>query len=71
MQGCNLSTTFFNIYIDKLLEKIREENIGGIKIVGIFMQMLNFVDDIAMVVENKEDLNAKNNEWHIQRILQK
>jgi len=56
-----LSPTLFNLYIDKALEIIREENIGGIEISGMFVQMLNFIYDIAMVVEN-EDLNAKKNE---------
>jgi len=34
-QGCNLSPTLFNLYIEEALKEIRKENIGGVKIGGI------------------------------------
>jgi len=43
------------LYIEKALKEMREENIGGIKIGGMFVQMLCFSDDIAVIAENEED----------------
>jgi len=34
-QGCNLSPTLFNLYIEKTLKDLREQDIGGIKIGGM------------------------------------
>lgn len=33
-QGCNLSPTLFNLYIENTLKQLREDEIGGIKING-------------------------------------
>ncbi|KAL4135344.1 hypothetical protein QTP88_006959 [Uroleucon formosanum] len=33
-QGCNLSPTLFNVYIENTLKQLREDEIGGIKING-------------------------------------
>jgi len=50
-QGCNLSPTLFNLYIEEALKEIRKENIGG-----ILVQMLRFADDIAVIGESEEDI---------------
>lgn len=55
-QGCNLSPTLFNLYIEEALKEIRKENNGGVKIGGILVQMLRFADDIAVIGESEEDI---------------
>lgn len=55
-QGCNLSPTLFNLYIENTLKKLREDEIGGIKINDMLVQMLSFSDDIALIAESDEAL---------------
>ncbi|XP_025406672.1 uncharacterized protein LOC112680706 [Sipha flava] len=55
-QGCNLSPTLFNLYIENTLKQLREEKNGGIKINGMLVQMLRFADDIALIAESEEAL---------------
>jgi len=40
-QGCNLSPTLFNLYIEEVLKKIREKGICGIRVNGMLIQMLS------------------------------
>ncbi|KAF0761648.1 Retrovirus-related Pol polyprotein LINE-1 [Aphis craccivora] len=55
-QGCNLSPTLFNQYIENTLKQLREDEIGVIKINGMLVQMLRFADDIAFIAESEEVL---------------
>lgn len=59
-QGYNLSPLLSNIYIEETLKEVRKENIGGVKIRGILVQMLRFADDIAEVRESEEDITNMN-----------
>ena len=55
-QGCTLSPTLFNLYIEKALEVILEkndENVGG---VGV--DFLRFADDVAVIAETEEELTT-------------
>ncbi|VVC32495.1 Reverse transcriptase domain [Cinara cedri] len=54
-QECNLSPTLFNLYIEQVLKDLRYEDIKGIKIGGILVQMLQFAEDIAMIADSKEN----------------
>jgi len=48
----NLSPTLFNLYIEKALKDLRDQNMGGIKVNGILVQPLRFADDIAMIADS-------------------
>ncbi|KAL4082173.1 hypothetical protein QTP88_005266 [Uroleucon formosanum] len=55
-QGCNLSPSIFNAYIQEAIDIIREKIQLGIKINGRKIDMLRFADDIAVIAENEEEL---------------
>jgi len=55
-QGCNLSPTLFNLYVENTLKKLREKEIGGIKINGMLVKILRFADDISMIAESEDEL---------------
>lgn len=60
-QGCSLSPTLFNAYIQKGLDEVRErmQNKGrGVVIHGEKIDMLRFADDIAVVADNEEELTT-------------
>ncbi|XP_025417940.1 uncharacterized protein LOC112688792 [Sipha flava] len=55
MQGCNLSPSIFNAYIQEAIN-IREKIQLGIKINDRKIDMLRFADDIAVIAKNEEEL---------------
>ncbi|VVC30385.1 Endonuclease/exonuclease/phosphatase,Reverse transcriptase domain [Cinara cedri] len=55
-QDCNLSPSIFNAYIQEAIDIIREKIQVGIKINDRKIDMLRFADDIAVIAENKEEL---------------
>lgn len=61
-QGCSLSPYLFNLYVQKAIDRVREEVNLGLPIHGERIDMIRFADDIALMTESEEDL---------QRILNK
>jgi hypothetical protein len=57
-QGCSLSPLLFNIYeyIEQAINEYKEYCIG-IKVNGMRIQMLKFVDDIAIIAQDEINLN--------------
>lgn len=55
-QGCNLSPILFNLCIEKALNEIEGENIGGVKIGEILVRMLRFTFDISVITKSEQDL---------------
>lgn len=55
-QGCSLSPCLFNIYVQKAIDRVREEFVTGVNIHGDKVDMIRFADDIALITENEEDL---------------
>ena len=58
-QGCPLSPTLFNIYVEQPIKEIREtllRNKIGIKVGGEIISFLRFADDIALLANNEHDL---------------
>lgn len=55
-EGCNLCliTTVFILYIENGLKKLREKDIGGIKINEMLVQVLHFTDDVAVIASEEE-----------------
>ena len=56
-QGDTLSTTLFAIYINGLVEKIKNLSCG-VDIAGYNVSILLYADDIALVAESEENLQA-------------
>jgi len=54
-QGCTLSPSIFNAYIREAIDITRKKMHLDIKLNGRKIYMLRFVDDIAVVAENKKD----------------
>ena len=64
-QGCILSPSLFNIYIDGLVKKIKASGVG-IDIGDHIISVLLYADDLALISESEEDLQSLLNilyEW--------
>jgi hypothetical protein len=56
-QGCSLSPTLFNIYIDDMIKKWKPTINPGIKLPGnIYLNSLLYVDDLTIIQTNEDDL---------------
>lgn len=53
-QGCTLSPSIFNLYVQEAENKVREEIEVGIRINSERIDMLRFVDDIAVMTDNED-----------------
>ena len=62
-QGCLLSPTLFNLFINGLIEEIKKLSLG-VKCGELFLALLMFADDIALVAETEEDLQCMLNALH-------
>jgi hypothetical protein len=58
-QGCPLSPTLFDIYIDKLEYCLEYAGFTSLNLTGIFIIFLIYVDDIVLMVMNPYDLGRK------------
>ena len=55
-QGCLLSTTLFNIFLERIMSDALEEHVGKVSIDGRNITNLRFADDIDALAE--EELEA-------------
>ena len=55
-QGCCLSPTLFNIYMEDMVRKCWERN-KGVKIGGRSVKSVRFADDMIIFAENTQELN--------------
>ncbi|KAJ4435693.1 hypothetical protein ANN_18309 [Periplaneta americana] len=51
-QGCPLSSTLFNIYLENVVKNCFQ-NMGGVKVGGRKIKCIRFVDDMALLAEEK------------------
>ena len=57
-QGCFLSPTLFNIFLERIMSDALEENDGKISIGGRNITNLRFADDIDALAEEEQELEA-------------
>ena len=55
-QGCILSPTLFNLFLERILNDALENFEGGIKCGGLTINNLRFADDIDLIGSNNEEL---------------
>ena len=57
-QGCILSPQLFNILLQLVISTAIEDLVTGIKLQGLNINNLRFADDIVLMAETEEDLQA-------------
>ena len=57
-QGCILSPTLFNIFLERIMFDSRKENDGKVSIGGGHITNLRFADDIDALAEEELELEA-------------
>ena len=57
-QGCLLSPTLFNIFLEQIMSDALEEHDGKVSIGGRNMNNLRFADDIDALAEEEQELEA-------------
>ena len=57
-QGCLLSPTLFNIFLERIMSDALEEHDGKVSIGGKNITNLRFADDIDALAEEKQELEA-------------
>ena len=57
-QGCCLSPTLFNIYIEDMITNVLQERKEGISIGGKKINCIRFADDMVLVAENSQTLQG-------------
>ena len=60
-QGCNISPTLFNIYLNDLCKMVKENNCDPVKLGGKDVNMLMYADDIILLSKSKEGLQKSLN----------
>lgn len=58
-QGCSLSPTLFNIYIDDLAKSLEESDIPGLTLSDTQVKCLLFADDLILLAPSKEALRQQ------------
>ena len=53
-QGCLLSPTLFNIFLERIMADVFEDHIGTVNIGGRRITILRFADDIDGLAGNEE-----------------
>ena len=57
-QGCLLSPTFFNIFLEMIMSDALEVHVGKVSIGGRTITNLRFADDIDALAEEEQELEA-------------
>ena len=57
-QGCLLSTTLFNIFLERIMSDALEEHDGTVSIADRNITNLRFADDIDVLADEEQELEA-------------
>ena len=57
-QGCLLSPTLFNIFVERIMSDAQEEHVGKVSIGGRNITNLWFANDIGALAEEEQELEA-------------
>ena len=63
-QGCILSPTLFNLFLERIMQDAMDDSIEGISIGGRTIKDLRFADDIAILSSSSRDLTRASNNLH-------
>ena len=55
-QGCPLSTTLFNLYLDDMIRTWKQQITGGINLRTRIVKTLAFADDQILLAKNEDEL---------------
>ena len=57
-QGCLLSPTLYNIFLERIMSDAQEEHVGKVSIGGRNITNLRFANDIGALAEEEQELEA-------------
>ena len=57
-QGCLLSPTLFNIFLERIMTDVLEDHVGTVNIAGRTITNLRFADDIDGLAGSKTELKS-------------
>ena len=57
-QGCVMSPWLFNVFMDKIVREGMENFVGGVKMSTTEVSVVLFADDVMLLTERKEDMEA-------------
>ena len=63
-QGCLLSPTLFNIFLERIMYDAQEEHVGKVSVGGRNITNLRFADDIDALAEEEQELEAQDESLH-------
>ena len=65
-QGCVLSPSPFNVFLEVIVSRSVEESTAGVCVQGLLVNNLPFADDIALITDNSSDLQDLTNRLNIE-----
>ena len=60
-QGCVLSPSLFNVFLEEIISRSVEESTAGVCVQGLLVNNLRFADDFALITDNSSDLQDLTN----------
>ena len=60
-QGCVLSPSLFNVFLQEIVSTTVEELTGGVCVQGLLVNNLRFADDIALITDESNELKLLTN----------
>ena len=60
-QGCVLSPSLFNVFLEEIVSRTVEELTGGVCVQGLLVNKLRFADDIALITDKSNELKLLTN----------
>ena len=58
LQGCLLSPTLFNIFLERIMFEALDDHEGSVSIGGLIITKFRFADDIVVIAKEEEETDA-------------